>query len=76
MLEGRVTPADKGALVNVKALPVAVQVNYVAGGAAANLAVRVSALLRGKSLSYGDYEDFSFQAPRGDRKSTRLNSSH
>ena len=33
VLEGRITPADKQALVNVKAVPADVQVNYVAGGA-------------------------------------------
>ena len=52
VLEGRVTPSGKTALVNVKAVPAEVQVNYVAGGPAANLPVRVSALVRGKSLSF------------------------
>jgi uncharacterized protein YfaS (alpha-2-macroglobulin family) len=65
VLEGRVTPSDKKALVNVKSVPTDVQINYVAGGGAANLPVRVSALVRGKYLSYSDYEAFSFQPPRG-----------
>ncbi|MBC7435156.1 MAG: alpha-2-macroglobulin [Bdellovibrionales bacterium] len=64
VLEGRVTPADKKALINVKAVPTDVQINYVAGGGAANLPVRVSALVRGKYLAYGDYDAFSFQPPR------------
>jgi uncharacterized protein YfaS (alpha-2-macroglobulin family) len=64
VLEGRVAPADKKALVNAQAVPVDVQINYVAGGGAANLPVRVSALVRGKSLSYSDFEDFSFAPPR------------
>ena len=68
VLEGRVTPTGKNALVNVKAVPVEVQVNYVAGGAAANLPVRVSALVRGKTLHYADYSEFSFQSPRSSRE--------
>ncbi len=65
VLEGRITPVEKKALINVKAVPTDVQINYVAGGGAVNLPVRVSALVRGKTLSYSDYEDFSFAAPRG-----------
>ncbi len=65
VLEGRVTPTNKKALVNVKSVPADVQINYVAGGGAVNLPVRVSALVRGKYLSYSDYEEFSFSPPRG-----------
>jgi uncharacterized protein YfaS (alpha-2-macroglobulin family) len=68
VFEGRVTPSGKSALVNVKAVPAEVQLNYVAGGPAANLPVRVSALVRGKSLNFPDYEAFSFQPPRGKRE--------
>ncbi|MES2192079.1 MAG: MG2 domain-containing protein [Pseudomonadota bacterium] len=67
VLEGRVTPAEKKALVNVKSVPADVQINYVSGGGAVNLPVRVSALVRGKSLSYSDYEEFNFSPPRGKR---------
>ncbi len=70
VLQGRITPADKTALINVKSVPADVQVNYVAGGAAVNLPVRVSALVRGKVLAYSDYEDFSFSAPRGKREAS------
>ncbi len=65
VLEGRVGPSDKAPLVNAKQVPTDVQINYVQGGGAANLPVRVSALVRGKYLSYADYEEFSFQPPRG-----------
>ena len=65
VLEGRISPIEKKALVNVKTVPTDVQINYVAGGGAANLPVRVSALVRGKALSFSDYEDFSFSAPLG-----------
>ncbi|MFZ4480872.1 MAG: alpha-2-macroglobulin family protein, partial [Rhodoferax sp.] len=68
VLEGRITPVDKKALVNVKAIPVQVQVNHVSGGAAVNLPVRVSALVRDKTVSYSDYSEFSFQSPRGRRE--------
>ncbi len=64
VLEGRITPAEKKPLVNVKAVPTDVQINYVAGGGAVNLPVRVSALVRGKTLNFSDYEDFNFSPPR------------
>lgn len=67
VLEGRITPADKKALVNVSSVPTDVQVNYVSGGAAVNLPVRVSALVRGKILGYSDHEAFSFSPPRARR---------
>ncbi|WP_422823515.1 MG2 domain-containing protein [Variovorax rhizosphaerae] len=64
VLEGRVTPADKNPLVAVTSVPADVQINYVAGGGAANLPVRVSALTRSKSISFADYDMFSFTPPR------------
>jgi uncharacterized protein YfaS (alpha-2-macroglobulin family) len=70
VLEGRVTPSDKKVLVNVKSVPVDVQVNYVAGGAAANMPVRVSALVRSKFLSFADFSEFNFSPPRGKRDTT------
>ncbi len=67
VLEGRIQPTDKKALVKVTAVPTDVQINYVSGGGAANLPVRVSALIRGKTLSYSDYEAFNFAPPRVQR---------
>lgn len=67
VLEGRITPSEKKALINVKSVPTDVQINYVAGGGAVNLPVRVSALVRAKSLSYSDYEEFNFTPPRINR---------
>lgn len=64
VLEGRIAPADKKALVRVRSVPTDVQINYVAGGGAANLPVRVSAMVRGKTLNYSDYDAFSFTPPR------------
>lgn len=64
VLEGRIAPAGKAPLVNASAVPTEVQVNYVQGGAAANLPVRVSALVRPKYLAFADHEDFSFRPPR------------
>lgn len=63
VLEGRIAPADKKPLVNATAVPTEVQVIYVQGGAAANLPVRVSALVRAKHLAFGDYDEFSFRPP-------------
>lgn len=45
-------------------MPAEVQINYVSGGAAANLPVKVSALLRSKSLNFADWDGFSFNPPR------------
>ncbi|MDQ3272141.1 MAG: MG2 domain-containing protein, partial [Pseudomonadota bacterium] len=59
VLEGRIQPSEKMALVNVKAVPTDVQINYVSSGGAANLPVRVSALLRSKNLSYSDHDAFN-----------------
>ena len=64
VLEGRIAPVDKRPLVQARSVPADVQINYVAGGGASNLPVRVSAMVRGKSLNYGDYDSFSFSAPR------------
>jgi uncharacterized protein YfaS (alpha-2-macroglobulin family) len=64
VLEGRIAPTDKKPLVSVASVPADVQINYVAGGGAANLPVRVSAMVRGKSLSFADHDAFSFNPPR------------
>ena len=69
VLEGQISPSDKKPLVNVTALPLDVQVNYVAGGGAARLPVRVSALVQGKDLNFSDFEGFSFSPPRAARES-------
>ncbi|HSV46538.1 MAG TPA: MG2 domain-containing protein, partial [Ramlibacter sp.] len=68
VLEGRIAPADKKPLVDARSVPAELQVNYVAGGGAANLPVRVSALVRRKALGFADYEEFSFLPPRGQRQ--------
>ena len=68
VLEGRINPSEKKALVNVKSVTADVQINYVSGGGAANLPVRVSALVRGKTLSFADYEEFSFSPPKASKE--------
>ncbi len=70
ILQGQIRPVDRKPLVNVKAVPVDVQVSYVSGGAATGLAVRVSALVRDKMVSYADFPEFSFQAPRAAGRDT------
>ncbi len=64
VLEGRIGPSDKKPLVAVTSLPTDVQINYVAGGGAVNLPVRVSAMVRAKRLDFADYDGFSFAPPR------------
>lgn len=65
VFQGQIGPKDsKAALVRVRELPTQVQVNYVAGGPAAALPVRVSAMVRNKSVSFADYDEFQFEPPR------------
>ncbi|VTU17861.1 hypothetical protein RA8CHR_01609 [Variovorax sp. RA8] len=64
VLEGRIAPAEKKPLVAATSLPTDVQINYVAGGGAVNLPVRVSAAVRAKGLSFADFDSFSFAPPR------------
>ena len=68
VFSGRIGPVDKAPLVAATQVPTAVQINYVAGGGAAKLPVRVSALARSKSVDFSDYEGFSFAAPRPERQ--------
>jgi len=63
VLQGRIGPSDSAPLVAAQAVPLDVQVNYVAGGAASGLPVRVSALVRGKAMNFPDFDDYSFAAP-------------
>jgi len=65
VLEGRIAPSGNEQLVNVKTVPVDVQVNYVSGGPASNLPVRVSALVKKKYIGFADFEAFHFSPPRG-----------
>lgn len=67
VMEGRIEPVEKKPLVATSSLPTAVQINYVAGGGAANLPVRVSALVRPRSVDFADYDGFSFSPPQKDR---------
>jgi len=67
VLQGRIAPNSKQALVQPRSLPLGVQVNYVAGGPAAALPVRVSALLQTRRPDFSAHEGFSFAAPRSDQ---------
>ncbi|RZT38355.1 alpha-2-macroglobulin family protein [Cupriavidus agavae] len=63
-------PKVKGnALVAPAEVPVNVGIHYLNGGGAAGLPVRVSALLRGKSVNFADYDEFSFEPPRTPQQS-------
>ncbi len=66
VLEGRITPSEKKPLIDVKTVPVDVQVNFISGGGAANLPVKVSALVREKFINYFDFPGFNFYPPRKD----------
>ncbi len=68
VLQGQVGPDSQAPLIGATSVPVQVQVNYVSGGPATGLPVRVTALAREKWLRFADYEDFSFSPPRGSRQ--------
>ena len=64
VFQGQLTANDKKPLIAATAVPVSLQVGYLAGGPAARLPTKVSALLRKKDLSFSAYNDFRFDAPR------------
>lgn len=64
VLQGQLSANDKKPLVAATATPVDLQVSYLSGGGAANLATQVSALLRPKALDFPGHEGFSFAPPR------------
>jgi len=70
VLEGQLSANDKKPLIAVTRAPVDLQVNYLSGGGAANLATQVSALLRPKALFFADHEGFSFEQPRDPKEQT------
>ncbi|MEM5431925.1 alpha-2-macroglobulin family protein [Cupriavidus oxalaticus] len=70
VLAGTLQLADKaGAAIAPAELPVGVEIHYLSGGGAAGLPVRVSALLRDRSVSFPGYDEFSFNPPRPQRES-------
>lgn len=62
VMQGRIAVRDENRtpLVATTQAPLDVQINYVAGGGAANLPVRVSAVMRPTQPSFDGYDDFSF----------------
>ena len=70
ILEGRIRPSDPQTLISKEKIPLDLQVNYVAGGGAAQLPVRVSALVRSKYLSFDAFSEFSFSPPQTDRQNS------
>ncbi|MCD2513481.1 alpha-2-macroglobulin family protein [Comamonas endophytica] len=71
VFEGSIGPADKKPLVRAETLPVQVQLNYLSGGPADGLPVRVSALVRSRSLEFAGHEDFHFSPPRAAAEGTQ-----
>ncbi|WP_050460547.1 alpha-2-macroglobulin family protein [Herbaspirillum autotrophicum] len=61
LMQGRITP-PKGVLVAPKELPLDVQLNFINGGGASGQTVRVSSLLRSRSVSFPAYDGFSFSS--------------
>ena len=68
VLQGQIAPVGANKpLVRPGKLPVQVQLNYVAGGAAARMPVQVSALLRPKDLDFPSWAGWRFGGPQQDR---------
>jgi uncharacterized protein YfaS (alpha-2-macroglobulin family) len=59
VLTGRIVP-PKAAAVNPRELPLQVQMEYVAGGPASGLPVRVTGMTRRRWVNLADYESFAF----------------
>lgn len=59
---GRITAADGKPLIQPENVPVSVQVSYTAGGPAAHLPVKVSALLSRTGPQFEGYDAFRFSA--------------
>ncbi|WP_423195333.1 Alpha-2-macroglobulin [Cupriavidus sp. H19C3] len=69
-LQAEKDPKARGnALVAPGAVPVGMEIHYLSGGGAAGLPVQLSALLRRKAVTFADYDDFSFDAPRAQAQS-------
>lgn len=63
VFEGQISlnlPDSQKTLVQPKEVPLGLQINFLSGGGAANLPVKVSAVVRNASLSFKDYPNFSF----------------
>ena len=59
LLQGRIV-APKTAQISPKELPLSLQLNYLNGGGASGLPVKVTAMLRSRTLQFANYEQFSF----------------
>lgn len=71
VFQGSIQPVEKGALVQPKALPVAVSLNFINGGAASGQQVQVSALLRPRSVGFERWSGYSFSTPRAPEQGDR-----
>lgn len=59
-----IQPGQEGAaIVAPHELDLDLQLNYIAGGAAGQLPVAISAMARDRSVHFADYSDFSFEPP-------------
>lgn len=64
VFQGKVAPTGSKPLIAPAKIPVQVQINYINGGAAADLPVQVSATTRSTIPDFSDYDAFSFSPPR------------
>jgi len=70
VLEGHIAPPNAvQPLVRPSTLPANVQVNYISGGGAAQLPVKVSAMLRDKQPHWANFEAFHFTSPNAEEQS-------
>lgn len=72
VLAGTLSAGAGKPLIAPAEVPVAVEVHFVSGGPAVGLPVRLSALLRDKSVRFQDFDDYSFQPPRAKGEDGRV----
>ncbi|MDM0046148.1 MG2 domain-containing protein [Variovorax dokdonensis] len=64
VLSGRIGAGGDAPLIAPESIDADVHLQYVAGGAAGNMPVKVSAMVRPRMLQFADYEAYSFSPPR------------
>ena len=68
LMQGSMAPVGDATLVHTDKVDMNVQLNYVAGGAAANWPVQVSALIEPAALDFDRYSGYSFNPPLSEQE--------
>ncbi|MFZ6772488.1 alpha-2-macroglobulin family protein [Undibacterium sp. SXout7W] len=71
LLQGRIV-APKAVQISPKELPLSLQLNYLNGGGASGLPVKVTGMLRNRFLQFAGYEQFSFGRNEEDNEEQKI----